>query len=102
MDRKIFLLVLALFVFSCNAKKSKVEDKPVAVTEPETKNERPVMSFTLSDGNQVNAEELEQQMILVLLSCHQVLALINVQCNSCIINCKMNCSINPVILFYWP
>lgn len=65
---RISIFIFAIFfIAGCEPKKPlKEAEKPPVVAEPEIRNERPVMTFTLSDGEQVDVRDLDQQMVLVL------------------------------------
>jgi peroxiredoxin len=67
MYKHFILLTGLLFAYGC-VQKEKPADVivPEQETQPVIRNERPVMTFTLTDGSQVNAQELRDQMLLIL------------------------------------
>jgi peroxiredoxin len=67
MDKNCFLFVFLLLLTTCGEKQKPVEPvKTPEAEQPVAKNERPVMTFNLTNGTQVNAHELNDQMVLVL------------------------------------
>jgi thioredoxin-related protein len=68
MTNRILLLFVVVVFVSCETKENKPVEKAEAaeVAKPEIKNERPLMTFTLTDGNKVDAQEINEKMVLVL------------------------------------
>jgi thioredoxin-related protein len=70
MKRASLILLVALAV-ACGQTEKKTEElertaqaqQPI---EPEVKNERPVMTFTLLDGSKIDAQSLNEKMVLIL------------------------------------
>lgn len=67
MNRNIIKIVFLLFLCACSSKE-KAEEGVVTKEDavPAIKDERPVMTFTLTDGAQVNAQGLNEKFVLVL------------------------------------
>jgi thioredoxin-related protein len=70
--KKAFLICLVALVFACNQSGKKTDETLGDAREgrqqeqPAVKNERPVMTFTLLDGSKVDAQSLQEKMVLVL------------------------------------
>jgi peroxiredoxin len=62
------ILLFSFLILSACVKKEKPVEEVVEKEKAPTviKNERPVMTFTLTDGGQVDAHELDDKMVLVL------------------------------------
>jgi thioredoxin-related protein len=67
MINRILLAFIVVVFVGCEKKEKPVEKaEDVKVVEPEIKNERPVMTFTLTDGSKVDAQTIGEKMVLVL------------------------------------
>lgn len=66
---KILLFIICFLALSCSSRdrdnKQESEAIPEAAVAP-IKNERPVMNLTLTDGRQIDAQTMNEQMVLVL------------------------------------
>jgi peroxiredoxin len=66
---RTLIVTLCVFAAACGSKEKKPEPTPAENPTPSVatvKNERPVMTLTLTDGSQIDAQALNEQMVLVL------------------------------------